>query len=53
MEDLIFYDRTAHPDAQFTTMHGYGHYHDTYRKVDGSWRIAGADLTRLRVDIVA
>jgi hypothetical protein len=52
MEDLIFYDRDEHPDARFTTMHGYGHYHDAYRKVDGVWRISGADLTRLRVDIV-
>lgn len=53
MEDLIFHDRQAHPDAPFTSMHGFGHYHDSYRKADGVWRIAGSRLTRLRVDFVA
>lgn len=33
------------------TMHGYGHYHDTYVKVDGQWRIATTALARIRVDI--
>lgn len=32
-------------------LHGYGHYHETYRKeADGEWRIASLDLTRLRLD---
>ena len=31
-------------------MHGYGHYHETYAKVDGHWRIRTLTLTRLRVD---
>jgi uncharacterized protein (TIGR02246 family) len=31
-------------------MHGYGHYHETYEKVDGEWRIASSKLTRLRLD---
>jgi hypothetical protein len=32
-------------------LHGYGHYHETYRKeADGEWRIATLDLTRLRLD---
>jgi hypothetical protein len=30
--------------------HGYGHYHEHYRRVDGQWRIAYRKLTRLRVD---
>ena len=29
---------------------GYGHYHETYRKVDGEWRIASSTLTRLHTD---
>jgi hypothetical protein len=29
---------------------GYGHYHETYRKVDGAWRIASLKLVRLRRD---
>ena len=31
-------------------LHGFGHYHETYEKVDGEWRIASCTLTRLRVD---
>jgi hypothetical protein len=33
-------------------MRGYGHYHETYEKRDGHWRIASSKLTRLREDIV-
>ena len=32
-------------------LHGYGHYHETYAKVDGAWRIRTMTLTRLRRDI--
>ena len=31
-------------------LHGYGHYEETYRKVDGEWRIHRLKLTRLRED---
>jgi hypothetical protein len=27
---------------------GYGHYHETYEKLDGEWRIKTMKLTRLR-----
>ncbi|WP_373863621.1 nuclear transport factor 2 family protein [Nocardia vermiculata] len=30
-------------------LHGYGHYHEKYRKVDGKWLISYRNLTRLRV----
>ena len=30
---------------------GYGHYHETYEKVDGRWYIKSSKLTRLREDI--
>jgi SnoaL-like domain len=33
------------------TLHGYGHYHETYEKRDGHWRITSSRLTRLREDI--
>jgi hypothetical protein len=33
------------------TLHGYGHYHETYEKQDGQWRITSSRLTRLREDI--
>jgi uncharacterized protein (TIGR02246 family) len=29
---------------------GFGHYHETYEKVDGEWRIASSKLTRLHMD---
>ncbi len=32
------------------TLHGYGHYHETYEKI-GRWRIKTSKLTRLRMDI--
>jgi uncharacterized protein (TIGR02246 family) len=31
-------------------MVGYGHYHETYEKTDGRWRIKSSTLTRLHVD---
>ena len=33
------------------TLHGYGHYHETYEKIDGRWRIKTSKLTRLREDV--
>ncbi|MGE2726024.1 nuclear transport factor 2 family protein [Mycolicibacterium pulveris] len=32
-------------------LHGYGHYHETYEKVDGQWRFTSSTLTRLREDV--
>ena len=40
-------DRVEFTDA---TLHGFGHYHETYRKQDGRWLIARMHLTRTRVD---
>jgi hypothetical protein len=31
-------------------MHGLGHYHATYEKVDGTWFIASLDQTRTKLD---
>jgi hypothetical protein len=45
MEDLLRW-----PDG--TEMRGYGHYHETYEKAGGRWRISRSTLTRLRVDMV-
>ena len=38
--------------APGVTMVGYGHYHETYVKTDGQWRITTSTLTRLREDVV-
>ena len=43
MEDMLRW-----PDG--TELHGYGHYHETYVKVDAQWRIQRCVLTRLRMD---
>lgn len=43
MEDLVRW-----PDGR--ELHGYGHYRDTYEKVDGAWQMKSSTLTRLRVD---
>ncbi|MBW0013534.1 nuclear transport factor 2 family protein [Mycobacterium sp.] len=39
MEDLLIF-------ADGREMHGAGHYHETYEKRDGSWRIKTLHLTR-------
>jgi hypothetical protein len=33
------------------TLHGYGHYHETYEKSEGRWRIKTSTVTRLREDV--
>ncbi|WP_109524074.1 MULTISPECIES: nuclear transport factor 2 family protein [Nocardia] len=33
------------------TLHGYGHYDETYEKSGGRWRVKSSTLTRLREDI--
>ena len=44
LNDLIIW-----PDG--SRLQGYGHYHETYEKVDGAWRIKSSKLTRLHMDI--
>ncbi|WP_052711305.1 nuclear transport factor 2 family protein [Pseudofrankia sp. DC12] len=41
-------DRVRFPDG--TDLNGFGHYHETYEKADGTWRIKASKLTRLRMD---
>ncbi|MER5181622.1 nuclear transport factor 2 family protein [Streptomyces sp. NPDC002896] len=41
-------DRLWYPDGR--EMRGFGHYHETYEKADGVWRIKTSKLTRLRMD---
>jgi uncharacterized protein (TIGR02246 family) len=43
MEDLLRF-----PDG--SELHGWGHYHETYEKSAGEWRIKTLRLTRLRLD---
>jgi uncharacterized protein (TIGR02246 family) len=45
MQDILEW-----PDGR--RMFGYGHYHETYARLEDGWRIATTRLTRLRVDVV-
>src|SRR5256885_1876267 len=47
MEDHLWWPE----GSPITTMHGYGHYHETYEKVEGRWLITSTTLTRLRTDV--
>jgi len=47
-------DKLRWPEGSpIRSMHGYGHYHEEYKKVDGAWKISLNKLTRLRVDVEA
>jgi hypothetical protein len=50
MQDFIEW-KDRHPREGWKSITGRGHYHDTYRRDDGVWRIATLSLTRLRLDI--
>lgn len=39
------YDRLETAQEVF---HGYGHYHETYRRIEGRWYFASLTLTRLK-----
>jgi hypothetical protein len=50
MQDIISWaDR--HPRTGWKSILGRGHYHETYRRIDGRWRIATLQLIRLRLDV--
>lgn len=49
MEDMLRWAPGS--GAPIHTLHGFGHYHETYRRIDGRWRIQSLRLTRLRVDV--
>ena len=51
MEDRLYRSK-EHPlyDGSML-LHGFGHYHETYAKLDVGWRIRTSRLTRLRVEI--
>ena len=47
MEDMLRWPE----GGPMRALHGYGHYHETYEKFDGEWRIKTMKLTRLRRDV--
>jgi hypothetical protein len=46
MEDLIWWPE----GSSRKTLHGWGHYHETFEKVAGKWQIKTLKLTRLRAE---
>lgn len=46
MEDMLWWTNGDHEEH----LHGYGHYHEEYRKENGRWLISRRSLSRLRVD---
>lgn len=49
MEDKLRWD--AGSASPVRTLHGYGHYIETYERIDGRWHIRTMKLKRLRVDV--
>jgi 3-phenylpropionate/cinnamic acid dioxygenase small subunit len=49
MEDWHIYTPTEENPAK--TLHGYGHYYETWRLVDGLWKIARLELRRIILEI--
>jgi hypothetical protein len=49
MEDLLWVQEGA--PVPYETLRGFGHYHETYEKRNGSWEIKTIRLSRLLVDV--
>jgi hypothetical protein len=44
-------DKLQFPEGSpISWMHGYGHYHETYERIAGAWKIKTLRLSRLRID---
>lgn len=50
MEDWLWVP-AGNPVMPPGRMHGWGHYHDRYRRVDGRWLIAATRLTRVKLEV--
>jgi hypothetical protein len=51
MEDMLWWPEGS--AAPLRSLHGYGHYHETYQRLQGRWQISSMKLVRLRVDLQA
>ena len=47
MEDMLRWPE----GALLRSLHGYGHYHETYERIDERWYIKTTTLSRLRLDL--
>lgn len=49
MADVVIWPQGNSPMPGVTSIHGYGHYHESYRKEADGWKIAKLKLTRLHI----
>lgn len=49
MEDWVFHSPAR---SELQSFHGQGHYHETYARVGGVWKISRLQLTRLHMEYV-
>ncbi len=52
MEDLIWRSKEHPLFGEYSYVHGWGHYRETYVRLDAGWRIRTTQLTRLRTEYV-
>ncbi len=52
MEDRLYRTKEFPLYDGSTYLHGWGHYRETYVKLDLGWRLRTSQLTRLRVEMV-
>lgn len=51
MEDRIYWPDDQRYQGLYSSLHGFGHYHETYRREPSGWRISAISLTRLHVSL--
>ncbi|RYE62122.1 MAG: nuclear transport factor 2 family protein [Oxalobacteraceae bacterium] len=51
MEDRLYRSKESLLHDGSMLLHGFGHYHETYVKLDVGWRIKSSRLTRLRTEM--
>ena len=51
MEDRLYRSKEYPLHDGSTWLHGFGHYHETYVKLDVGWRLHTTRLTRLRLEM--
>ncbi len=50
MEDFIWWPDARRGSGEPRFLHGFGHYHETYRRTANGWRIASMKLERLHLE---
>ena len=48
MEDMLWFGDSSSAPGMF--LHGFGHYHEQYKRIGGKWLFNRIELHRLRVE---